>query len=62
MLVPQPEPNGLYTSESTNATWLILINEETNKEEIIYMEPEIIVTQSKLPKRLVAEWSLPANY
>lgn len=62
MLVPQPEPNGLYTSESTNATWLILINEETNKEEIIYMEPEIIVTQSKLPKRLVAEWSLPDNY
>ena len=62
MLVPQTEPNGLYASETTNATWLILINEETNKEEIIYMEPEIIVTQSKLPRRLVAEWSLPSNY
>lgn len=58
----QCDPNGLFSSETTNATWLMLVNEETNKPEIIYAEPEIIITQHKLPKRLVAEWSLPNNY
>lgn len=60
--IPQADPNGLYMPEGLSATWLMLINEETNKTEIIYAEPEIIVTQSKLPKRLVAEWSLTDNY
>lgn len=60
--LPQADPNGLYSSETTNATWLMLINEETNEREIIYSEPSIVVTQTKLPKRLVAEWSLPSNY
>lgn len=60
--LPQADPNGLYNSETTNATWLILINEETNEQEIIYSEPSIVVTQTKLPKRLVASWSLPDNY
>lgn len=60
--IPQADPNGLYSSETTNATWLMLVNEETNETEIVYSEPEIIVSQTKLPKRLVAEWSLPAGY
>ncbi|HBI6987985.1 TPA: hypothetical protein K8N17_000205 [Clostridium perfringens] len=60
--IPQSDPNGLFSSETTNATWLILVNEETNETEIIYSEPSIVVTQSKLPKRLVAEWSIPSNY
>lgn len=60
--LPQADPNGLYSSETTDATWLMLINEETNEREIIYSEPSIVVTQTKLPKRLVADWSLPNNY
>lgn len=62
VILPQADPNGLYSSASTSATWLMLVNEETNEQEVIYAEPEIVVTQSKLPKRLVEEWSLPANY
>lgn len=62
VVLPQADPNGLYSSETTNATWLILINEDTNEREIIYSEPSIVVTQSKLPKRLVESWSLPSNY
>lgn len=62
VVLPQADPNGLYSSETTNATWLMLINEDTNEREIIYSEPSIVVTQSKLPKRLVANWSLPYNY
>lgn len=60
--LPQADPNGLFSSDSTAATWIMLVNEETNEPEIIYAEPEMVVTQTKLPKRLVAEWSLPKNY
>lgn len=62
VILPQADPNGLYSSESTNATWLIMINEETNEREIIYSEPSIIVKQSPLPKRMCESWSLPSNY
>jgi len=61
-VVPQADPNGLYMPEGLSATWLVLVNEDTGKREVIYAEPEIVVTQSKLPKRLVADWSLPKNY
>lgn len=60
--LPQADPNGLYMPEGLSATWLMLVNEETGEREIIYAEPEIVVTQSKLPARLCAEWSLPENY
>lgn len=60
--LPQADPNGLYMPEGLSATWLMLINEDTGNREIIYAEPEIVVTQSKLPKRLCAEWSIPENY
>ena len=60
--IPQADPNGLFSSETTNATWLILVNEETGEQEVVYSEPSIIVTQTKLPKRLIAEWSLSSNY
>lgn len=62
LVLPQPEPNGLFVPEGLSATWLQYINPETGKREIIYAEPNIIVTQSKLPRRLVAEWSIPENY
>lgn len=61
-VISQADPNGLYSPDGLSATWLMLINEETGGREVIYCEPEIVVTQSKLPKRLVADWSLPENY
>lgn len=60
--VPQADPNGLYMPDGLNATWLMYINPETGKREVIYTEPSIVVTQSKLPRRLLAEWSIPENY
>lgn len=60
--LPQADPNGLFSSDGLSATWLVLIDEKTNEQSIIYAEPEIVVTQNKLPKRLIAEWSLPDNY
>ncbi len=61
-VITQADPNGLYSSETTNATWLMLLNEETGEVEVVYSEPSIVVTQSKLPARLVADWSKPDNY
>jgi len=60
--ISQADPNGLYMPEGLSATWLMIINEETGKREVMYAEPNMVVTQSKLPKRLVEAWSMPVNY
>ena len=60
--LPQADPNGLFTPTGLSATWLMLINPDTGKREIAYVEPTITVTQSKLPKRLVESWSLTKDY
>lgn len=60
--IPQADPNGLYSPDGLSATWLWLIDEETGDPNIIYAEPEIIVSQNKLPARICESWSLPDNY
>lgn len=61
--LPQADPNGLYMPDGLSATWLMYINPETGDREIIYAEPNILVTQSKLPRRLVVSWSIEGiNY
>lgn len=60
--MPQADPNGLYMPSSAAATWLMMINEDTGKREVQYYEPNVIVTQSKKPRRLCEEWSLPKDY
>lgn len=61
-IVPQADPNGLYMPDSAAATWLMMINEDTGKIEVQYYEPNIVVTQSKKPRRLCDESSLPKDY
>jgi hypothetical protein len=60
--VPQADPNGLFSPSSADATWILLVNEDTNENEIMYLEPNAVITESKMPKRLVEAWSLPSNY
>lgn len=62
MPMPQAEPNGLFMPEGLAATWLQIQDPETGEISVMYTEPELVVTQFKLPKRLCAEWSLPDNY
>lgn len=62
VVIPQAEPNGLYSSDGLSATWLWLIDEETGKPNISYIEQGIFVSQHKLPKRLCEDWSLTENY
>ena len=60
--LPQADPNGLYSSDGLSATWLMMIDEDTGERSIRYVEPEIVVTQTKIPARLVEDWSLTTDY
>jgi hypothetical protein len=58
----QADPNGLFSGSGTSATWLMLIDETTGEQSVVYAEPNMLITQTKLPKRLIETWSLPDNY
>ena len=60
-LMPQAEPNGLFMPEGLSATWVMKVNDDGSTEPV-YMEEVITVSQSKLPRRLCEEWSLPGDY
>lgn len=61
IILPQAEPNGLFMPDGLSATWVMRVNED-GSTEAVYMEEEITVSQTKLPRRLCAEWSLPSDY
>ena len=46
---PQAEPNGLFMPDSASASWIMLLNPETKKASPVYVEPNLIVSQFKLP-------------
>lgn len=46
--IPQPEPNGLFMPTSSSATWLIMIDPETNEPRPVYFEPTIVVSPFQL--------------
>lgn len=60
-VVPLAEPNGLYASPSTSATWILSVNED-GEITPIYVESEITVAQNKMAARLCEEWSLTDDY
>lgn len=60
--LPQADPNGLYMPADSNATWIMLINETTGTPEVMYCEPTTVVTQSKLPRRVCDDTTLPKDY
>lgn len=43
-VLPQADPNGLYMPTSSSATWLIMIDPETQEQKPVYIEPEIVVS------------------
>jgi hypothetical protein len=45
--MPQAEPNGLFSPVGLSATWLMMIDPETNEPRPVYIEPEIIVSPFK---------------
>lgn len=58
---PLAEPNGLYASPSTSATWILTTDKDGNITPT-YVESEITVSQTKLDTRLCEDWSIPSDY
>lgn len=48
LTLAQPEPNGLYLPDNAEATWYQMLNPETQKIEVIYLEPTVVITPFKL--------------
>lgn len=44
----QPEPNGLYLPDNAEATWWQMLNPETGKIEVVYLEPTIVISPFKI--------------
>lgn len=60
-VLPQADPNGLYSSASTSATWILTTDKDGNIKPT-YVESEITVSQTKIDVRLCEDWSVPDNY
>jgi hypothetical protein len=60
-ILPQADPNGLYSSGSTSATWLMMVG-DSGDTYISYCEETITVQQQKMSRHLIEEWSLPSDY
>lgn len=48
VLLPQPEPNGLFMPEGLAATYVTCVNPDGGAPTPMYVEPEIIVSTTKL--------------
>ena len=62
VVLPQADPNALYSNGvTTSATWILSLDEKGDVYPR-YEEREIAVSQTKIPKRLCEEYSLPEDY
>lgn len=46
--LPQADPNGLFSPESAEGTWVLLKDPNSKKVEPVYIEPRIVVSPFKL--------------
>lgn len=58
--LPQADPNGLFKPSDVQATWICMIDEATGERYIMYSEPNMTISASKLPKAVLN--SIPDNY
>jgi hypothetical protein len=52
-ILPQADPNGLFSPASAEGTWLVLTDPATNKASVAYFEPKVVTLPYKLPANLV---------
>lgn len=50
----QPEPNGLYLPDNASASWWQMLNPETGKIDVIYLEPNVVISPFKIKSAAVA--------
>lgn len=61
-VLPQSDPNGLFSSSGVAATWIQYIDWQSGETEVMYAEPNLVVRQTPFPARMCTEWSLPDDY
>lgn len=61
-VLPQADPNGLYTPTGLSATWVMLVDPETGSIKPAYVEQEITVRMDKMPVDNLDPAHIPANY
>jgi len=47
-VLPQADPNGLYSPASADGTWVLCMNPETKNVQPVYIEPHVIVSPFKI--------------
>lgn len=60
VILPQADPNGLYSSQNTQADWIM--REGPHGLYPAYIEPNVYVTPVKIAANLCESWSLPKGY
>lgn len=50
-VLSQQDPNGLYMPDNVSATWVMLINPETNKPEPTYIEQDVFISPFPMQKQ-----------
>lgn len=53
--LPQADPNGLFMPTSSSATWLLMLDPETNAPRPVYFEPTIVVSPFPITQGLEGE-------
>jgi hypothetical protein len=53
-MVEQPEPNGLYMPSSASATWIQIVDSRTGKLDVMYVEPNLVVSPFRLSGPIVS--------
>lgn len=43
-VLPQADPNGLYSPASADGTWVQCVDSKTGKPQVVYIEPRIVVS------------------
>ena len=49
IVVPQADPNGLYSPASADGTWVMCLNPQTKELAPVYIEPHVVVSPFPLP-------------
>jgi len=49
-ILPQADPNGLFSPASANGTWVMCKNPQGNEVKPVFIEPNVIVSPFKLPE------------
>lgn len=58
-VLPQADPNGLFSPSSAEGTWVACVNQQKKDYDVVYVEPRIIVSPFRLKSS--GEWQEKAN-